>query len=292
MSAVILKIYRFLYKYSIAARNSTQLFFRSFSMLPFGSWVRFWMPGVSYTKEVMIRPLTFTIHGRSFFKRIADLFMIVSCVRDRQYNPPAFEIKEGDTIVDIGGHIGSFSLFAATQAHNGHIYVFEPDPNNFSCLEANVRRNQFANIMAHQIAIAASTGTRTLYTSGLNTAESSFYQHGTKAIPIAVPCISLHDMFEQYAIARCDFLKLDCEGAEYEILFTAPAADLQKIAKITMECHNPDYFNVTHPANTIPAMIRFLQQQGFSVTEVKENAMHSILFAKRVPSVSQKNGNI
>jgi hypothetical protein len=49
---------------------------------------------------------------------------------------------------------------------------------------------------------------------------------------------SLAEVFEEHAVKRCDMLKLDCEGAEFEILLTLDRAILERIDSISMEYHD------------------------------------------------------
>lgn len=272
---------RLCYKYTIAVTNSLVLFFRSFVFLPFRTWLRFWIPGAYTDGEMRIDSLYYAIHSRHLSERIADLYMIMTCVKDKQYNPPSFEIKPYDTIVEVGGHIGSFSVYAARKAPQGRVVVYEPDPGNFTYLQKNIHLNKLSNITAKKIAVAAKNETRIFFPSTVNTAESSMYAVKGRGQGIQVPTTTLSHMFEEHAIGSCDFLKLDCEGAEYEILFGTPASCLKKIQKIAMECHNPSYFNIADPHYTQEDMKTFLCNNGFVVTEVKENAMHSLLFARR-----------
>ncbi|OGZ56434.1 MAG: hypothetical protein A3H64_01985 [Candidatus Ryanbacteria bacterium RIFCSPLOWO2_02_FULL_45_11c] len=275
------KTIRLLYKYTIAITNSLVLFFRSFVFLPFRTWLRFWIPGAYTDGEIKIDSLYYTIHSQHLSERIADLYMIMTCVKDKQYNPPSFEIKPHDTIVEVGGHIGSFSVYAARNAPQGRVVVYEPDPGNFTYLQKNIHLNKLSNITVKKMAVAAKKETRMFFPSTVNTAESSMYITKGQGQSIQVPTTTLSHIFEEHAVVSCDFLKLDCEGAEYEILFGTPASCLNKIQKIAMECHNPSYFNIADPCYTQEGMKIFLSRNGFAVTEVRENAMHSLLFARR-----------
>jgi hypothetical protein len=77
-------------------------------------------------------------------------------------------------------------------------------------------------------------------------------------------------VFDGLDLESCDLLKLDCEGAEYGILFNAPPELLQKIQRIVLEFHE----QVTE--YTRADLVRFLQVQGFEV-DVFENAVHANL---------------
>jgi hypothetical protein len=87
---------------------------------------------------------------------------------------------------------------------------------------------------------------------------------------IKVEAISLNDLFAANAITRCDFLKLDCEGGEYEILFHASDETLAKIRHICLEYHN----HLT-PYSDVD-LGRYLQNKGFQVTTTP-NPAHDYL---------------
>ena len=76
----------------------------------------------------------------------------------RGYSPAGFEIQPGDTVIDIGAHVGFFSVFAARKAKRGRVYSFEPAPQNFALLQKNVALNGIKNIVLHQAAVSRSRG--------------------------------------------------------------------------------------------------------------------------------------
>jgi hypothetical protein len=63
---------------------------------------------------------------------------------------------------------------------------------------------------------------------------------------------------EENGITRCDLLKMDCEGAEYEILYNCPPDYLRRIDQIAMEVHRGDKED-----QNIDALEKFFRQQGF-----------------------------
>jgi FkbM family methyltransferase len=276
-----MNIFRLFYKYSIASINACVLFFRSLAFLSFRNWLQFWFPGAYTAGYIPINSLTLSFRTNHLLERVADLYMIMTCVLDKQYTPAGIIIKEDATIIDIGGHIGSFSIYAASQAPEGHVYTFEPDPVNYALLQKNIQDNGFKNITPAPLAVSTESGTRRFYSGNVNSAESGLYHKNLGAKQISVRTISLEDLFRQNNISYCDFLKMDCEGAEYEIVFSAPDTIMRRIHTIAMECHNPRYFTIPNPHYSIDTMKQFLQKNGFSVREVKENAMHSLLFAQR-----------
>ena len=82
---------------------------------------------------------------------------------------------------------------------------------------------------------------------------------------------------ESNHLERIDLLKMDCEGAEYEILYSTPPSHLERIAAIRMEYHNLD----SHERN-VEGLKRFFTGSGFTVTHVKPfSGTNGTLWAER-----------
>lgn len=174
------------------------------------------------------------------------------------YNPAGFEIKKGDMVMDIGTHVGIFSLFAAKTAEK--VYSFEPMPENFTMLSENIRLNGAKNVVAVSQAVASSAGEKELFIDATNQGGHSLYTHlGTKDSLVTVTTLSLEDVFLRYGIEKVNFLKIDCEGAEYDILFHCPKEVLAKIEKISMEYH------VIDESRNAVTLKKFLENNNFSV---------------------------
>lgn len=153
------------------------------------------------------------------------------------YNPEGFDINETDTIIDIGGHIGSFSVYAASQAKKGRVFIFEPLTENFAAIKKNIRLNRIKNIHPIQLAVASKKGTQKFYVfDDENSGTSNLYKLDN-GHEIKVKTITLPEVIKKHKIKRIDFMKIDCEGAEYEILFTLPKEIIDSIGKVSMEYH-------------------------------------------------------
>ena len=84
-----------------------------------------------------------------------------------------------------------------------------------------------------------------------------------------VDCMDLNDILEINNIAKVDFLKIDVEGAEYEIIFNCNDNTLKKIRRIAMEYHEIDSYNPND-------LVKFLTGKGFSTRVSGHN-----IFAKQ-----------
>ncbi|MBI2932063.1 MAG: FkbM family methyltransferase [Planctomycetes bacterium] len=139
-----------------------------------------------------------------------------------------------DTVIDIGAHIGLFAVRVAPLARR--VLSYEPSDENHALLVENVRR--FAHVRPHRAAVAGKRGTVTLYRSDNPSAHSMFpAEHERKTGATIVDSLALADIFEEHQIDRCDLLKLDCEGAEYDVLYALPRELWPRIERLAMEFH-------------------------------------------------------
>ena len=193
----------------------------------------------------------------------ADRDIMLEIWNERCYTPAGFEISPTDVVVDIGAHIGVFSVFASRLASNGRVYSVEPVPENFEMLKRNLTANGMKHAVALNLAVSDKRGVMDLFLSGGNTGGHSLLStFGGDAVTsrISVKTASLADLMSENAISRIDFLKMDCEGAEYAILYSCLDKVLNSIRKISMEYHDIDV-----GTRNGKAMKAFLESKGFRV---------------------------
>ena len=152
----------------------------------------------------------------------------------QEYQRPGFDIKNSDVIIDIGGHIGLFALFSSQFCRDGRIYCFEPIKENFDMLKSNIELNKITNVTPVNAAVSSKDGTVTIYLNE-DKAGHSMYINGTNSVQ--VKSLSLANVFDSYGLPHCNFLKVDCEGEEYQIMNSLPASYFEKIEKICIEYH-------------------------------------------------------
>lgn len=138
------------------------------------------------------------------------------------------------TVIDVGAHIGLFAARVAPLARR--VLSFEPVAANFAVLKRNVAA--WPHVVPVSRAVAERRGTSTIFVSDNPSAHSMFPStEERRAGGTSVECVTLADVFTEHAIDRCDLLKLDCEGAEYEILYGVPRALWPRIGRICLEYH-------------------------------------------------------
>ncbi len=181
------------------------------------------------------------------------------------YTRSGFEVHPGDVVVDIGAHVGLFTLYAAHRARAGRVISYEPSSPAFRLLQKNLRRNALRNVTAHNLAVAGRSGERTLFSRPDRRMGSSLYEENFTAEslrPIAsesVRCVTLEEVFGSNSITACDFLKMDCERSEYEIFQSVPDRIWRLIRRIAMEYH------VAGSGKDAEGLLRLLKAQGFRV---------------------------
>jgi len=187
------------------------------------------------TDRLKFSTIQFSDVSHSLWTQIFHLFLL------KEYSPPGFEIKEGDIVVDIGANRGVFTALAAYKKA-GLILAYEPDPDNYTSLSNLVSLNGFLMVKLHNIAVAGTEGYRPLYLSNENTRHTivgrDVVTNQELEESIEVKTILLDDIVKN--VNKVDLLKIDCEGAEYEILLSTGVSILEKVRRIVIEYHGDE----------------------------------------------------
>ena len=186
-----------------------------------------------------------------------------------------------DCVLDIGANTGVFAC--RMLPHAERVICYEPSSANFGALERNLGTDSRAS--AHQAAVAGNAGMLRLYSpdSIRCSGQFSIFQEvdGFRWREYEeVRAKTLGDVFREHAITHCGLLKLDVEGAEYEILYAADQELLRAIGRICGEYHQHDQPSAT--AN-IESLAQYLEASGFVVELCpdKRRPGHGRFFARR-----------
>jgi len=166
-----------------------------------------------------------------------DLMALTHVWLIQEYSSPGFEIHDDDVVLDVGAHIGLFSLFASQFCKTGKIFCFEPIKENYNQLLENIKINNIKNIIPFNYAVSDKTEKIKIYLNDDESGHSMFLENSNY---VEVDSISIVDIFENNSIEKCDFLKLDCEGAEYAIVELLSKNYLKRIKKTVIEYHMAD----------------------------------------------------
>ncbi|HEY6504146.1 MAG TPA: FkbM family methyltransferase [Chitinophagaceae bacterium] len=150
---------------------------------------------------------------------------------------PEYRVQPGHIIVDIGAHIGCFTLLAAKKVPQGKVYSFEPGAETYQVLEKNVQSNGFHHVKTFQLAVAAKNGKALLYH---DTVTGNWGHSITKKLSAEseeVNCITLPDILRSENIDHVDFIKFNCEGAEFSIILNTSTEMLKRVKCILILYH-------------------------------------------------------
>lgn len=171
-------------------------------------------------------------------------------------------VPDNSTIIDIGANAGFFTLFAASRFNDSRILAYEPIPFNFKQLARNRELNADCNIKCFQKAVAGHSGTVEIMfdpDDSFTTSATMFQKPHKHNQVIKVPSITLFDIFSEHNIERCNLLKMDCEGAEYDIIYNCPLECLSRIDQIAMEVHGG-----IESGQNIDSLEAYFSAQGFA----------------------------
>jgi FkbM family methyltransferase len=178
------------------------------------------------------------------------------------YVPTGYEVEAHHTVIDIGANVGLFSAWAASQAPGVRVIAMEPSPRICEYLRDNMKRNALGNVTVYEAACGGSAGRATLYSHGYETNNSLYgcdIWGDDYEARYEVEVLSLDDVFRNSGIERCDLLKMNCEGGEYDVLFGCSQETLRRIDRIGMEYH-------IGRQDRPPQMVaQLLEESGFEV---------------------------
>ena len=189
--------------------------------------------------------------------RSTDLMALTNVWMINEYDVEDFEINVNDTIIDIGAHVGLFSLLVSQLCKTGKILSFEPARENFDLFVSNLKLNHVKNILPFNMVVSKNSGRSNLFLNNDQSAHSIFSKSSES---VNVESISLQKIFEDNKISSCKLLKLDCEGAEYEIIDSLPLEYLGRIQNLVIEYHSAD----TKP-ELVKNLILKIKNAGFKI---------------------------
>ncbi len=184
-----------------------------------------------------------------------------------------FDVEQGDIVFDVGSQRGMFSIYASRNA--AVVYAFEPMPDTYVMLTKNLKQNRIKNVQPMKLALSSKKGVMKLHLHATHTGSHTLYNHYGKGKTVNVKTETLQNFMDKHRVDHIDFLKMDCEGAEVDILFNLPVAKLKKIRKIAMEYHD----NITGVPHT--KIVQFLRKNGFTVVLHEENTVMTAQQDKR-----------
>ncbi|HEY0904794.1 MAG TPA: FkbM family methyltransferase [Marmoricola sp.] len=139
-------------------------------------------------------------------------------------------------VLDVGAHVGSFTVALAQALPKAHIWAYEASPTTAEYLHASVRASGLGDrVDVRPEALAAAGGEIVLHDAGVASPLSSTTKH-SGATTVTVPCVTIADAF-----VRCggspDLVKIDAEGVEYDLLLLSEPGLWTGVRRIVLEYH-------------------------------------------------------
>ncbi len=210
---------------------------------------------------------------------------ILNEIWDEDYYGRNYKISKNDTVVDLGGNQGIFAIYAASKGAS--VYSYEPVNEMFELLEENVSSNKLSESIKPynyavssieediEISIPQTSGDIAPGMGSINKLNvSNFENMGSVQLKTqVVKTITLSEIIKDLDVVN--LLKVDCEGAELDILQSANYEDIQKVQNIVME---------THSGYSQKSLCLKLKEFGFSIQEfdkISNKYRAGYLFATR-----------
>jgi len=196
-----------------------------------------------------------------------DLSVINELAFTDPYLGPGYVTVAPDAIVvDVGANIGDFAVQAARRCPQGRVVAVEPLRSAGGMIATQARLNGISNITWCHAALSAVEGEASALQDG------AFYRTPADAADPA-RILTLSGLMAEYGLSHIDLLKLDCEGAEWDILPGAEAL-LPRVSQICMEYHHEGGW-------TAERLGTWLSGCGFTVRIQSGGGWNGLLWARR-----------
>jgi FkbM family methyltransferase len=218
--------------------------------------------------KVLLLLIDMPKQGYKFFCRINRddfLFMTNHEKEIMEY----FNPNEGDTVIDVGAHIGLYTLIAAKRVgSSGKVIAIEPDPDNFKILKKNILLNQLSNVEALECAVYSTKEKLKLFLPELERGRTIFNtvmqdRAGISNNFLEVEANTLDNILNENNIQRVNWIKIDVEGAELEVLKGAVnTLSSNKNITLVIEIHGMENYI---------QMIEYLRRSNLRIIYEKRN---------------------
>ncbi len=204
--------------------------------------------------------------------------------------------RPGARVIDVGANIGITAVMAGALVDPGRVVAIEPVPETFAHLEANVARSGLDNIDCVRAAAAAEEGEVGLVTlAGSNFAAFVGYQDVLRRYAaydeVPARALSLDQIVAEVGLDRVDFIKIDVEGYELEVLRGArrTLADSEPVVFLEVNHYCLNVFRRTSVVDFVDEVLErfpvvFAVDTSFSVIDLTDLSTHHVFFHENVVS--------
>lgn len=215
--------------------------------------------------------------GRFHVRSKPEYKVIVGGLAEAPLRDAVFaQLRADDVIVEVGAHIGSWSVFLAQLVPQGQLYAFEPVPGNYEKLTANLKLNGLTRVTAYRKAVSDRCGTADFSLEDNDApVQGTLLTHDHPAQCFSVELTTIDDL-----AATLDrgptVLKIDCEGAEALVLRGAQQALSSSVRVVFLELHEKPLRAAGHDPEQL---VQLLVDAGFQIQARWPETQH-VLFVK------------
>lgn len=159
-------------------------------------------------------------------------------------------------ILDIGAHKGFFALYVRALNTEVPVYCYEPEEANFRALKEHLELNKIQNVFPKNSAVAKEEGMAILHVS------NDSHNHSLVMVPGTVNDRKVNAVTLERIVSKLphvDLVKMDIEGAEFQILENAPDTVFEKCPAFFLETHQ---YNDSMRASTLKTLF---EKKGYTV---------------------------
>ena len=141
-------------------------------------------------------------------------------------------------IIDVGANVGFFTFYALMKSPNVDIISIEADPKNYNVLKKNISTNNLDDqVQLLNNAVCSKKGEIIFHSSLKNSGWSSLYKTrgAVESESINICAITVSELLSTFKVNTVDILKIDIEGAEYDIILNDNFLDRYKVKQIYIE---------------------------------------------------------
>lgn len=228
-------------------------------------------------EQLLLKKIEF--HKRKFEIRLrpdADESVVAEIFQWREYKAAEEIIRKSSLpILDVGAHIGIFSLYVRALNDAVKIYALEPEKINFALLLKNISVNKLENVKACKVALAGRSGVRelALEPDSINhhilPIDAKDLTEGVRTEKVSA--LSFADFLVMNHISAVGLMKMDIEAGEYEIFENLAEEDFTCIYNIFLEYHDYD-------GRSYREIETILREHGFGVQNFPSQFEHNMGF--------------
>lgn len=209
----------------------------------------------------------------------SDTFIYKEIFLDEIYKEYTLQLSDTSVVIDVGAHIGLFSLYCSTQCFK--VYAYEATLGNYELAQKNIERTNSDNVKIEYLALWSKSGEKLHMKADISQQTGEFQvdvgevQLGSESSD-EVQSISIEDVFSANKIMHCDLLKMDIEGAEYAVLLSATKETLRKIGAMCLEYHRD-----IEGKHSEDDLLSLLSENNFNLNLQKLSPETGLIFANR-----------